>query len=286
MFDKMLKPMEREPDSEYFENPAIGSTAGKLFLHDGPAAFRFGDKGGPSPEVAAVGHAVHCHVLEGAEEFRKRFLWGVSGDGRTKAVKDARKAQAEEAAEKGMEILTPTSSFNQTVLDLMTKNVRMHPKVMHLIGHGEAELAARATITSPRGNMVRLQAKIDYLVDWGNWSESQAWHVLDLKTIDKIGNIAQAMKRFDYLYQVGHYCLILRDYLDTMPSWSFVFVEKRAPYTAAKVVIAPGDIEQAIARAEQNAFKLADCLKSDHWPTGYENEMGWDSTLGRVVDLG
>jgi hypothetical protein len=98
---------------------------------------------------------------------------------------------------------------------------------------------------------------------------------VDLKTIAAIDyhSLENALYRFGYFIQAGLVAMIVQELLGQMiHSFTFVFIEKKAPFDIAVVTLKDNEIARGIKAAEKAIATFADCLKRKEWPGRYADK--------------
>lgn len=236
------------------------SASGIERLRRSPLHFRHW-KDTPSEETDAMrlGTALHTALLE-PELFRGRYVRGIEGDGRTKAVKDARAALAEEFP--GATILTPQQWDDLTG---MRDAVMAHPRARSFFeGEGDNELTG-VWLDPITGVACKMRLDRDV---------PRAAVIVDLKSTRDASPHAFARQcanlgyhRKSAFYRRG--CAAL----DRPRNGSaLIAVESSPPYAVAVYLLDEGDLDRADTEIARHLNVYADCLDRDEWP-GYGSEM-------------
>jgi hypothetical protein len=209
-----------------------------------------------------VGRATHKLILEGQAKFAEEF--GVGGPINKKTGKPYGAntlAWAEWAAEQGKPVLT-TEQYE--LIGQMAEGVKAHRVARELLMEGVAEGVVRGEYCG-----LKAQSRID----WLNISRG----IIDLKTADNLDYFAADAKRYGYLHQLAFYTAIFHVVVgEKLPAW-FIAIEKQEPFRCGVWRI--DDQAIAYARKENEAAieRLKRSMAADHWPTGYETPLVFDT---------
>jgi hypothetical protein len=109
---------------------------------------------------------------------------------------------------------------------------------------------------------------------------------VDLKTAASVDDesIAKAIYSHGYHVQAGLMRLIVREVLgaDAFTSFTFVFVEKTAPYDVRVMQLKDSDIDLGERQAMQGLKVLRECLKRQEWPgfDGFDQHISFTEMPG------
>lgn len=96
---------------------------------------------------------------------------------------------------------------------------------------------------------------------------------VDLKTAQAVDDdsLSKAIFSFGYHIQAGFTRMLVRDVLgeDAFTSFTFVFVEKKAPYDVRVMTLKDADIDLGEQQARIGLNILENCIKREEWP-GYD----------------
>lgn len=104
---------------------------------------------------------------------------------------------------------------------------------------------------------------------------------VDLKTSADVSydGLSKAIFNNGYHVQAGLLRMIVREVLgpDAFTSFTFVFVEKTAPYDVRVMQLKDEDIDLGEQQARRAIATVEECLKRGVWPgyDGFEKEFGW-----------
>ena len=212
-------------------------------------------------EALALGRAVHAAILE-PELFARSYVRGVDGDGRTKAVKDAR---AQLALDYPRATVLRPAEYDTCIR--MRDSVHAHGRAAGMLaGDGACELSA---VWNDPATGVRCKARFDrHSIDLPGGV------IVDVKTTRDASRRAfeRSIFAFGYHRQAAMYLEAAR-VLD-VPARHFVLIaiEKEPPYAVAVYRLTEGAID---AGAEQMRALLARyrvCRETGEWP-GYPDEV-------------
>lgn len=206
-----------------------------------------------------VGRAAHTAILEGLDEYRKRYEWESwpinektgepYGDG-TKVV-SGWKAQLSENEKEGI-----SKEQNDLVMS-MYNSVMAHQESTEILTHGFPEQVGRTTL-----NEIPVQCRIDWF--------SITKGIVDLKTCNDLTWFEQDAKRFEYAYQFAFYRSILRELCEIDFPVSVIAVEKKYPFRVGVWQISAQTLEYHEKQNNAALERLRFCMKTNTWPTGYE----------------
>lgn len=104
---------------------------------------------------------------------------------------------------------------------------------------------------------------------------------VDLKTAASVDDesLSKAIFANGYHVQAGLMRMVVREVLgaDAFSSFTFVFVEKKAPYDVRVMQLKDADIDLGERQAMQGLKVLRECLKRNEWPgyDGFSQNVGW-----------
>jgi hypothetical protein len=186
------------PEAEYHADPALGSTGIKDLLGE-PSAYWWGSHYNPMreerEESAAMvkGTAVHCAVLYGLDEFRRRY-------GRCVHKGNVKAGMAERQEMEARGVIPLKASDYDRILVSGTM-IRANPSVGAAFSNGAAEVSVFWE-EEVDGEIVRRKARFDYL---------KAKAIVDLKShapMDGktfVTSCHRALKTFNYPVQAAAY---------------------------------------------------------------------------------
>jgi len=212
-----------------------------------------------------VGRAVHAMILEGDDEFYKRYASGGPVNPRTgKPFGSATQAYTdwkEEQAAKGLQCLTAEQHL--LVADI-AEGVRSHPHVRELLVKGVPEGVVR---TEYRG--MACQSRID-------WFHPE-FGILDLKTADSLDYFEADARRYGYAHQLAFYRSVAERVTGVSFPVRMVAVEKRQPFRCGVWLVSEQTLAYCQQENEAAIERLKVCEKSGVWPTGFEEPLVFDA---------
>lgn len=208
-----------------------------------------------------IGRAAHCRVLEGADEFRRRFAFGGPINPKTgKPFGQDTKAYAEWAATIGKPAISQDTA---DLCEQLAEAVTNHAEAAALLADGQAEGVVRAEY----GGLTS-QIRID-------WTHPERG-IVDLKTIDDLDWFEVQARSFGYAHQLAFYRAVLAAVTGVKVDVHIVAVEKKEPFRVG-VWRFSDQVLDAAARENLAAIdRLKICRSQDRWPTGYEAVRSFD----------
>lgn len=248
------------PFAEYASWQAISNSALSR-LRKSPAHLRAYLDGAEEDTVAlSFGRAAHMAILE-PELFADRYVRGIDGDGRTKAVKEARAKLA--ADHPGAEVLSP-DEFDACIS--MREAVLASGRASAVIGaDGPAELSL---VWRDEDTGVLCKSRLDKhaLIAGGI--------VVDLKSTRDASR--REFERSTYVYgyhrQGAMYLAGARALGLDAAHFVIIAVEKTTPYGVAAYRLTEGALDAGRAEVRALLQQYASCLERDEWP-GYPDEF-------------
>lgn len=244
-----------QPIEDYLRQP--GASASRLrLLRRSPAHCRYAmEHPRPSTPAMLLGSATDAAILE-PDTFAGRFIRGIDGDGRTKAVKEAREALAEEHP--GAVILPP-GDYDACLA--MRDAVWAHPAARKLLqGDGLVQVSL-AWEEDGDEDVVRCIGRPDRVTDSG--------FLVDLKTTADAsphGSFPRSMYEYGYVMQGVHYWSGLSRLGREIRAGLIIAVESSPPH--AVVVYQPDTASGVAAESERDSLLRVweRCIRTDHWP--------------------
>lgn len=209
----------------------------------------------------AVGRAVHCRILEGTEEFARRFAVGGPINPKTgRSFGCDTKAYQEWLQAQGRPAVTDEVA---ALCESLAQAVQVHDAARELLAAGRAEGVARGDYGG-----FPCQARLD-------WVHPEQG-IVDLKTIDNLDYFEMQARSFDYVHQLAFYRGVLMAVSGISVPVHFIAVEKQEPFRVG-VWFVTGQILDAAERENLAAMRrLEHCRQTDSWPTGYEQIRTFD----------
>ncbi len=209
-----------------------------------------------------LGRAVHTFALEGKQQFEREYAVGGPINPKTGSPFGVNtKAFAEWAASHGKAVLTD-AQFE--LVRAMADSVRSHDVVRNLLAAGIAEGVVRTEYCG-----MPCQIRMD-------WFEERVG-IVDLKTCDDLTWFEADARRYGYAHQMAFYREVYAAASGRRVPVTFVAVEKKEPYRTGVWVVSNETLD--IARRENEAAieRLKQCVRTDTWPTGYEECRVFDA---------
>ncbi len=208
-----------------------------------------------------IGGAAHCRVLEGGDEFRRRFAIGGPINPKTNRPFGAdTKAFSEWAATIGKPAISQDTA---DLCERLAQAVHEHAEAAALLAEGQPEGVVRAEYGG-----LACQIRID-------WTHPERG-IIDLKTVDDLDWLEMQARSFGYSHQLAFYRAILGAVAGRMPDVHIIAVEKKEPFRVG-VWRFSEQVLDAAARENLTAIeRLAICRDQDRWPTGYESIRSFD----------
>ncbi len=204
-----------------------------------------------------IGDAAHCRILEGRDEFERRFAVGGPINPKTEKPYGGNTIKfAEWAAAQGKPVLTLEQAG---LVENLAAGVARNQWAMELLGEGVAEGVARAEYCD-----VPCQIRID----WLNPREG----IIDLKTLDDADFLVPDARRYGYVHQMSFYRSVLQAATGVLATVRVIGVEKKPPYRAGVWLVSPETLDQCRRENEAAIERLVECRRMDVWPDGYEEE--------------
>ena len=241
------------PAGEYHAMPGVAQSHLKVIRDASPAHLRWRlDHPQPSTPAQVLGSAIHdCVLLPDA--FDTMWIRGIEGDGRTKAVREAREAQAAENA--GATVLKPDDY--DTCLAVRDA-IAQHPKARQLLT-GDAEQSA-FWVDGPTGLLCR--GRFDLL-------GRKTGTIVDLKTTISAARepFSRSIWTYGYHIQAAFYLAGATALSLELDRFAFVAVEKTPPYGIALYELSLPAIDDGRRELVPLLDTYARCLERDEWPS-------------------
>ena len=209
-----------------------------------------------SPALA-LGRAAHCLILEGKDAFDEQY---VVADGPVnpktgEPYGKSTKAYAEWLSSQTREIVSPR---DYGFIVKLQKSVWTNLPASILLNNGISEATVRAEYCK-----VPCQIRLDWF--------SRDSGIVDLKTCDSLKWFESDCRRFGYIFQMAFYRAVLREAIGKNVRVHLIAVEKNEPFSTGVWELSDDVLEQAEAVNEAALERYRLCLRTDHWPTGYED---------------
>lgn len=261
------------PDPEYRALKAANYSALKLFA-ECPLYFweRYLNPD-RAPEVRGpallIGSGLHCRVLEGMEEYARRYIREAAFDKRTKAGKEA---HAEWLANVGDREPIPADDWDN--IELMTAAILKSPLASALVeGPGGSSEEVCQAIDPETGMM--LKCKADRIQTIGGKT-----YLVDVKTCSRRyggagpQGFAKSVANFKYHWQAAFYTDLFTNSNDWGPIENFLFVvvEKEAPHAVAVYECSDQMMEAGRVQYREALLEFQKCQELDEWP-GFDKNI-------------
>jgi hypothetical protein len=209
----------------------------------------------------AVGRAIHCRVLEGADAFAQRYIVGGPINPKTgRPFGTETKAHAEWAAQQSKPVVSEETSV---LCDRIDQAVQEHEHARSLLSVGVPEGVVR---TKHRG--VPCQARFDWVhPDRG---------VIDLKTVDDLSWFEVEARNFGYAHQLAFYRSLLQEVALSVVDVFIIAAEKREPYRVGVWRISSQVLDSAARDNIAAIDQLKLCRQNNRWVSGYEDVRTYD----------
>lgn len=241
------------PERDYHARPELNASRLKLFRKAACLA-KAPPHREPTPSMV-LGSAVHCLVLEGEDEFVKRFPVAPECNRRTKAGKAAWEAFLAAQASLGPGITAITAAQQGTVCR-MAEQVCLHGEARDLLD------CARIREVSLFGRLdgVMCKARLDAVSSTGL--------VLDLKTCADASPLGfrHSCRTYCYWLQAVHYLRLANLVWVLDHEFVFIAVETAPPYLVAVTRLGPRTMEHAMQEHADLLSRYAECQATDVWP--------------------
>ena len=218
-----------------------------------------------------VGRAAHTLILEGRDRYEAEYAIGGPVNEKTgKRYGSNTKAFAEWAEVQGRPVLTDDQAL---LVENLAAAVRSHEIAAALLSGGVAEGVIRAEYCG-----LACQARLDWL--------SGDYGIVDLKTCDDLTYFEADARRYGYAHQMAFYRAVLARAMGE-PVCSagqmvafvpvrVIAIEKKEPFRAGVWLMGEASLAQAQRENEAAIRRLAQCSRTDTWPTGYEEVRVFD----------
>jgi len=258
------------PVEEYHRLPGVSQSQLKVLRDLSPAHLRWRlDNPPPSSPAQVIGAAIHDAVLL-PDLFETAWLRGIEGDGRTKAVKDAR---AELAVQHPNATVLSPEAYDTC---LAVRNaIAAHPKARQLL-IGDAEQSA-LWLDPDTGILCR--GRCDLL-------GHRTGTIVDLKTTRCAAREPFSRDIWTYGYHMqGAFYLAGAQALGLeMDKFAIVAVEKEPPYGVALYEMTEAAIHDGNREIRPLLALFAECEAAGEWP-GYGFTRDGDGNLRHTVEL-
>lgn len=203
-------------------------------------------------ENMEIGSALHCLVLEGANEFEKRFIVKPS------SIKFTTKEGREwKEAHKRFTILSDNA---WECVHGMAQSLQSMPwfdgKMADYRKFNEVSVYWDADEISCKG-------RLDRVVDEGKYV-----NVLDLKTTDSVDYdtfVKKVSGGLNYIFQAAWYAEAASLVYDKPAKFTFIGIEREAPYTVGIFEVSDEMMAEGLSQIRKARTILKNCLKQGEW---------------------
>ena len=261
------------PDPEYRAIKAVNNSGLKLFAECPLYYWERYLNPDRAPEVRGpallIGSALHCLVLEGREEYSKRYIREGDFDKRTKAGKEA---HAEWLANVGDREPVPAADWEG--IERMATAILKSPIASALVeGPGGYSEEVCQAIDPETGMM--LKGKMDRIQTIANKT-----YIVDVKTCSRRyggagpKGFAKSVANFHYHWQAAFYTDLLNVSGDWGPIENFLFVvvEKEAPHAVAVYECSDQMMEAGRVQYREALHEFKKCQELNEWP-GFDKNI-------------
>ena len=209
-----------------------------------------------------LGRGAHCRILEGKDEFSRRYAIGGPINPKTgKPFGVNTNAHAEWVAVQGKPVLTDEQA---QLVESMAVGVAMNDSAVDLIVDGVAEGVVRADYCG-----VPCQIRVDWL--------NPRRGIVDLKTCDDLTYFETDARRYGYAYQMAFYRSVLAEVVNGLVPAHFIAVEKKEPFRCGVWRVTEDTLDQCARENAATIERLKECRRLGNWPTGYEEVRIFDA---------
>lgn len=240
------------PNDAYHASAGI-SKSGLDYILKSPAHYQsYLNSPKESSLAFLLGSATHCAILEPTHMLERYVVADI--DRRTKEGK----ALAKEVEDTGKEVLN-LAQYDQVMG--MANAVQKHPKAAELLANGFPEVSCFEEYYG-----VHARARADWFRKDGI--------IVDIKTTEDASpqEFARSVAKYGYHRQEALYRDLFTMAGETIHTFVFVVVEKKAPYAVAVYELDERSVEQG-RRENENALMLyRECLATNIWH-GYSDDI-------------
>ena len=235
------------PDSDYFAMPAVSNSLLSRFAKCPADVFT------ESKPTAAMnlGTCVHSLVLDGTEDFHRRFYVADKADGRTKEGKALKELAEREA--NGRIIIT---TDDMRTISGMAESIYNHPSAIDLLHSGQSEVAI---LWDDQETGLPMKSKADYL---------RHNMLIDLKTTQSADQYVfqRTIWNMGYAMQLGLYQDGLIANLHPASEVLIIAVENSAPYCCNVFRLTQDMLDYGKARYRRLLREYKLCKENDVFP--------------------
>jgi len=215
----------------------------------------------PDKDYYIIGRAVHCLVLEGAEEYRKRYTSDFPVNPTTGKPYGAASLKYKEWEEEAVLFgLQPISIVNGRLVEAMAASVEHHNEAMELL----IRAPHRECVIREQYMGMPCQIRMDAM--------GEEVGIVDYKTCDRIGRFPYAAGDYGYYNQLAFYRKVLKlsGLANCLDVW-IIATEKQWLYRTGVWKVSREDLDCAEVDNEFEINALKECQTSGIWPTNYED---------------
>lgn len=202
-----------------------------------------------------LGRGAHTRILEGRDVYEKSYALGGPINPKTgKPYGSSTKMFEQWQAEQYL----PVISHSQVeLIEQMASGLETNAAAVELLASGKCEGVARADYLG-----VPSQIRIDWL--------NPTAGIVDLKTCLDIEKFEYDAKKYRYHNQMAFYREVLRLVCGKNAPVYIIAIEKSEPFRCGVWLLSQKLLNHAKTENEIAIERLKDCIKTNNWPTGYE----------------
>ncbi len=225
-------------------------------------------------QALRVGHAAHTLVLEGREEYERRYLLRprtyTNAKGETKDWNGNSIVCQEWIASASRSGLGVLSEDDAALVESLALSFASNPDAVALTRKGQPEVTVRQHYESLG---LSIQGRIDWL--------TEDWDVVDLKTILDLGDLSRDIEMRSYYRQLGFYrWLMAAESLDATGKCIIIALEKDEPRRCAVRYLSEDLLKIGEQENTITLLRLAECYRTNVWPGNPETvEIGPSARL-------
>ena len=243
---------------EYHAMPGASASRLNTMFKKSPAHMKHMIESPEEPTSAMIiGTATHSAILE-PDLFQKEWGRLPEGDGRSKAIKDAKAALSRQF---GHDHILKAEVYDNIIG--MRESVLGNEVAADLLGEANTEVSSYWT---DEQSGVKCKARIDALPyqdsDWG-------YCLVDVKTTTDASEreFQRSVLNFGYHRQAAHYLASTSDKVFDRNRFIFICVEKAPPHCMAIYELDPDALELARSELDHILGVWSECEGIDDWPS-------------------
>lgn len=253
-------------DWKYHQLPQLSSSGARTLLTS-PKKFQY-DRENPRTATKAMelGTVAHTMMLGSGTEGQVVQL---DGEDVTEFRSNAAKAARDAITAAGN---IPLKRHEYDQIEAMIAAAKENPDAKELIeAKGQAELTALAF--DPHAN-VGLRARFDKVIHRDN----ETVEIVDAKTAQSIDQFLFAKHAYNYGYHIQeafyrHVYRIVTGRPDANITFTFIVMEKTAPYETLVCSLDPDSVDLGRDKALQAIERFRDCMEAGVWPARYDSKQ-------------